>query len=128
MSVHLRYFVRLDARGKIVPGSLISRPKRPRMLGSKFMEIFAPNCCITPDVVVSATPTGTPSGSTNVTVIGRCGATQLFRYTAASASNAATVTLLNTNFPGVATWSVVTGTIVATAPICDTFTFTVAYA
>lgn len=123
---NLRYFVRLDSRNKPVMGSLIARRSRPVSTGGRFLEIIPPNCC--PADVVVATPTGTPSGTSEVTVVGSCGGTQLFSYTAVSASNAATVALLTTNFPAVATWAVVGTTITATGPVCDSFTFTVTYA
>lgn len=126
MSVKLRHFVKLDGQGKIVPGYLISRQKRPKMLGSKFMEIFAPNCC--PDDVVTVTSTGTPNGTSEVTITALCGSVQLFTYVATSSSNAITANLLNSEFPAIATWSSTTSTITATNPICDELTFTVAYA
>lgn len=122
---NLRYFVRLDARGKIVPGSLISRNKRPQSSGGTFMEIFSPKCC--PDTVVSATPTGIPSATTEVTVNGFCDGTKLFTYVAVSASLADTVSKLTANFPAVATWAVSGTSITATSPICDNFTFNAAY-
>jgi len=130
----LRYFVRLDGRGNIVPGSLVARrkgqghPGRPgtHAVTGSWMEITNPKCC--PDTVVTVTPTGTPSGTSTVTVVGSCDGTQLFTYSATSASIADTVSKLNTNFPAIATWAVVGSTITATSPICPDFTFTVAYA
>lgn len=130
MSTRLRYFVRLDAQGQIVPGSLIARRKGQGNPGTgsnkvngSWLEIHNPTCCAT-----NVTPTGTPSGSTDVTVVGSCSSTQLFTYTAASDSLSDTVSQLTTNFPGVATWSTSSGKITATNPICSGFTFTVVYA
>jgi len=123
---NLRYFVRLDSRNKPVMGSLIARKHRPVSSGGRFLEIIPPKCC--PADVVSVTPTGTPQAGATVTVVGSCGGTQLFSYSAVSPSLADTVSKLSTNFPGVATWAVSGGAITATSPICEGFTFTVAYA
>lgn len=127
----LRYFVRLDSKLNIVPGSLIARRKgqgHPNRPGDQFgvegnwLEVFNPSCC----AYVNATPTGTPT--TNVTVTAYCnGSTALFTYTAASTTFSDTVTKLNTNFPGIATWSTNGTVITATLPVCRTFTFTVVY-
>lgn len=122
---NLRYFVRLDSHNKPVMGSLIARKHRPVSSGGNFLEIIPPKCC--PDTVVSTTPSGTPSITTNVTVVGSCSGKQVLNYTAQSSSLADTVSKLNTNFPAIATFAVNGSSITATSPICEGFTFTVVY-
>lgn len=107
-------------------GSLIARRSRPVSTGGRFLEVIPPNCCSIEDVVT--TISGTPSATSEVTVVASCGGVQLFSYTAVSASVADTVSKLTASFPAIAGWSGTTSTIIASNPICgESFSFTVDY-
>lgn len=89
-----RYFVRLDSKHQPVLGSLIERTKKPKE--GKFTEVFFENCCTLIDSAL---------GGGNYSVeFKRDGVRYILIATGQSTAEAA-ATFLNTNYPGLATFS-----------------------
>lgn len=130
MSTKLRYFVRLDGNGNIVPGSLIARRRgqnRPgRNFNGRWMEITNPRCC--GDGVFTAEIVGDPGDIlATVSISIECSNLTLYSLTGDPyITLQEVVDLLNTLDLGIFTLE--EEVITLTNPVCTNITdFTVTY-
>jgi len=101
MASKLRYFVRLDSQNKPVAGSLVARPRKPKINGTWY-EISYPNCC---NQTLTDEPDNTVGDEVTFTL--NCGDTVLITVTLVTEITELSdiVDALNAAFPFLGTFS-----------------------